>query len=597
MVVMGLGFTDHEASVALVIDGKARASIALERITRLKKDGRLFGSRKLSLDPAIRYCLEQCGLAFSDVDLIVWNHIDHLSETAVAELLAVEGSLGFCGVPTLSLPHHFAHACASFYLSPYPDAAVLVADGTGGPLNGLLNNCGGPEPASLSRGEVMIQNLLTDYPDTAAEDPDSAQELESFYHFDGQRWHTLRKILGHYGGIAARYGAVSSLLFETLFDAGKTMGLAPFGKPSEPIRWRFLEPVGPATATAFRAVRGDSWSVAKQRIGLWRRGSAMRGQLLNYEHPLPSGCAAAVQREAEDALVTHAQWLRHNVGSTNLSVAGGAALNCVANSRIASEGGFESVFVPSAPGDDGIAIGCALYGAAVNGQLKRGDAPVFLGRSYAYDAPAHAGFGLLPLTSEPNLSEWTAGRLTEGAVIGWYQGGAELGPRALGHRSLLADPRHPLMRDHLNLVVKNRESFRPFAPIVLEHAILDFFEESWPSYFMSFVATVRREKRSLLPAITHVDGTSRYQVLRERDNPELFGVVSAFARLTGIPMLLNTSFNRAGEPIVETPTEAARCVAAGSVDFLVIDGHAWANPNAVRCAPSREEQSLRTQDL
>jgi len=169
-----------------------------------------------------------------------------------------------------------------------------------------------------------------------------------------------------------------------------------------------------------------------------------------------------------------------------------------------------------------------------------------------------------------------ASKIADGSVVGWYQGGAELGPRALGHRSFLADPRRADIRDHLNRVVKNREMFRPFAPMVLEEAVPEYFEELHPSYFMSFVSAVRKEKRAIVPAITHVDGTSRYQVLRKADNPKLYELVSAFAKRTGVPLLLNTSFNRAGEPIVETPMEAARCMLASSVDYLVLDGIIYA---------------------
>jgi carbamoyltransferase len=279
-----------------------------------------------------------------------------------------------------------------------------------------------------------------------------------------------------------------------------------------------------------------------------------------------------MQRQAEEAMLIHARWLRKATGAKNLCVAGGVALNCVANSHIAREAGFEEVFIPPAPGDDGIAVGCALYGAASHGELRREKCPVFLGRSYLHGSDEIKGLGLAPISPDTSTTEWLAKKITEGAVVGWFQGGAELGPRALGNRSFLADPRRPEMRDHLNLVVKNRETFRPFAPVVLEDAVLDYFEERHPSYFMSFVSPVRKEKRTVVPAITHVDGTSRYQVLRQADNPRLHELVVAFARHTGVPMLLNTSFNREGEPIVETPMEAARCMLAAQVDYLFLDG-------------------------
>jgi carbamoyltransferase len=281
-------------------------------------------------------------------------------------------------------------------------------------------------------------------------------------------------------------------------------------------------------------------------------------------------------------MLIYSRWLREKTASPNLCLSGGVALNCVANSKIALEAGFDRVFVPPAPGDDGIAVGCALYGASLHGELVRGECKVFLGGSYPATPDGFEALGLSPVAGVSDIAAWVAQRIASGAVVGWYQGGAELGPRALGHRSFLADPRHPGMRDHLNKVVKNREPFRPFAPVIPEERVLEFFDQHWPSHYMSFVACVRADKRALVPAITHVDGTARYQVLRRSDNPELHAILEAFDRLTGIPMLLNTSFNRAGEPIVETPEEAARCVLAASAEILVVDGTAWLNTTRMR---------------
>ena len=197
--------------------------------------------------------------------------------------------------------------------------------------------------------------------------------------------------------------------------------------------------------------------------------------------------------------------------------------------------------------------------------------------------------GLERCFQNEDVYETVAQELASGAVVAWYEGGAELGPRALGHRSFLADPRRTDLRERLNAEIKRRETFRPFAPVVLREAVSDYFVESNPSYFMSFVAGVREEKRAVIPAVTHVDGSARYQVLREQDNPTLCKLIHAFAKLTGIPMLLNTSFNRAGEPLVETPVDAARCVVASTADYLVVNhvsyrnvstGGFWRNTNA-----------------
>jgi carbamoyltransferase len=559
MIVLGLGFTDHDTSAALVVDGQLKTAIARERLTRLKHDGRKFGSKTFGLDLPIQYCLDQNGLTLSDVDLVAWNQVDHISPKQLTIQLVLEGAQTFSGIPLLVLPHHFAHACTAFYLSPFSEAAVLIADGSGGLLDGLARDCEGPEVESIRKGEATIQNFL-------GERTENARELESFYHCDGKRWKILRKVVGDNDGIGARYGAITSILFGNLLDAGKTMGLAPYGRPEEaPL---FMEPRGPDEMRAFQGIHGSEWDQLKRQMKAWRSA----GPKLNYEDPLPSNFSASMQSQAEEAMLTHARWLREATGAKNLCIAGGVALNCVANSYIAREAGFAEVFVPPAPADDGIAVGCALHGAAAHGELSRGQCAVFLGRSYSHSPDELKSLGLTPISPDPNATDWLAKKIAEGAVVGWYQGGTELGPRALGHRSFLADARRHDMRDHLNLVVKNRESFRPFAPVVLEDAVLEYFEEHHPSYFMSFVSPVRKEKRAVVPAIIHVDGTSRYQVLRKVDNPELYELIVAFAKQTGVPLLLNTSFNRAGEPIVETPMEAARCTLAASADYLVLDG-------------------------
>jgi carbamoyltransferase len=559
MVVLGLGFTYHDASAALVIDGQLSTAIAKERLTRLKHDGFGYGGERLDLLLPVQYCLDQNDLSLSDVDLVVWNHVDHLSPKILAINLVQEDAQSYSGLPLLVLPHHFAHACAAFYHSPFSEAAVLVADGSGGSMDGLARECAGPEVEAIQRAETIVQLL--------GEPAGTIRELESFYHCDGHSWEVLRKVVGDdTDGIGARYAAISHLLFGNPFDAGKTMGLAPYGTPQEaPL---FMERRGDVEMSAYQAIHGPDWALSKRQMKEWRRS----GRELNYQDPTPRNFSASMQRQAEEAMLTHARWLRRNTGARNLCIAGGVALNCVANSHIAREAGFDEVFVPPAPGDDGIAVGCALYGAAVNGELRRKNCSAYVGRTYLHSADEIINLGLIPVTPETNLPEYLAAKIADGAVIGWYQGGAELGPRALGHRSFLADPRRAEMRDHLNRVVKNREMFRPFAPVVLEEDVLEYFEQLHPSYFMSFVSSVRKEKRAIVPAITHVDGTSRYQVLRKADNPELYELVSAFAKLTGVPLLLNTSFNRAGEPIVETPIEAVHCMLAASVEYLVLDG-------------------------
>lgn len=569
MNILGLGFTDHEASAALVVDGALATVVARERISRLKRDGKMWGSQRLDLTPAIDYCLDANGIRLADVDLISWNHIDHVSDKDVLQTIASEGGVDLSHVPRFVLPHHFAHAVYAFYSSPFTKAAILVVDGSGGPLSGIKQRCHGPESASLKSGQTVVQNLRPD-------GSDEAREHESFYVFDGKRWYCLRKIAGDWGGIGAEYGSASSFLFGDPLDAGKTMGLAPYGVPDE--SYSFLKRCGPKDQPVFRSFHPEGRDEIEEQIRQLRRDTSG----FDYTHPLTAAFAATIQAEMELALLDHALWLREVSNIPNLCLSGGVALNCVANARLAREGGYSDLFVPPAPGDDGISVGCALYAAAAHGELKREtfQRPPYFARRYAVNRDLGVRQGLSAVHNATSLTVTVAERIAEGAVVAWYQGEAELGPRALGHRSFLADPRNPGMRDHLNHHIKGRERFRPFAPVVLDEAVLEFFEDRFPSYYMSFVARVRGDKRAFLPAVTHVDGTARYQVLRDFDNPQLHELLTAFAKLTGIPLLLNTSLNRAGEPLVETPEDAIRCFRASGADYLVLDGTLYARGGA-----------------
>lgn len=420
------------------------------------------------------------------------------------------------------------------------------------------------------KGTPILQNLNSGFNDRGL-------ERESFYQVIRDEWTVLRKIIGIEGGIGSAYGSASEFLFGDCLDAGKTMGLAPYGRPD--LRNLFLETSGSDELATYRHIHSP------ERVSLELEITSLRSKndSVAFENPLLSNFAASIQHETEEALVVYARWLQRQTGSKHLCLSGGVALNCVANSRIAEEAGFEEVFVPPYPGDDGIAVGCALYGASLNGGVEKVTNPVFLGRPYSHEPSTLASAGLVRRFEDLDTFETVAGEIANGAVVAWFQGGAELGPRALGHRSFLVDPRRPEMKDYLNQKVKNRESFRPFAPVVLAEAVSDFFIESHPSHFMSFTATVRESIRPLIPAVMHVDATARYQVLREHDNPELYKLVRAFAALTGLPMLLNTSFNRAGEPLVETPMQAALCTIASSADYLVLDEKIYAPASNRRC--------------
>jgi carbamoyltransferase len=569
MNVLGLSFGNHDSAAALAVDGHLVAGIARERLTRLKHDGILCGSQRLTLSEAVAYCLEAAGLSRDQIDVVVSSHVDARSESKLRSALKAEQERGAPGallpgdVPWMSLPHHFAHACSAFYLSPFDASAVMVVDGSGQPVERLQRNCTGPEVDDLRAGRVLLQGSARH-----GKKKDALWEVESYYTVQEGQWRALRKVTGSAleGSIGPQYSAATQVLFDHPLECGKTMGLAPYGQP---LRHRLF----------LRRARGEPplfLPLASATRAEFERSIRAR-QLLPITEPLEqcrlaTAYAATVQAETEEALLEQARWLRETSGLPYLCLAGGVALNCVANSRLARESGFRDLFVPPAPGDDGIAIGCALYGAVSHGErISPRSASPFLGRGYEMgNDPAFPG--LRRLSPEGDGLDYLADRLAAGAVVAFHVGGSEFGPRALGQRSFLADPRDPGMRDRLNRIIKRRDPFRPFAPVILAEAVEDFFLECFPSRYMSFVSQVRPEQRERIPAVLHVDGTARYQVLRAEENPVLHELLQRFRARTGLPLLLNTSFNQAGEPLVETPAEARRCFLASGADYLYLEG-------------------------
>ena len=284
-----------------------------------------------------------------------------------------------------------------------------------------------------------------------------------------------------------------------------------------------------------------------------------------------------VQDDTENVLLARTRWLRETTGAKNLCLAGGVALNCVANGRIAREGGFENVWIQPAAGDDGIAIGCAFYGWLEILKRPRGFVMehAFVGRRYGDHEIVNALQKPLVriqvnAVNSDDICRDTAKLLADQKVIGWFQGPSEFGPRALGNRSLLADPRRAEMKNILNSRVKHRQAFRPFAPIVLAERMTDIFEGEEDSPFMLIAKAVRAEWRERIPGIVHVDGTARVQTVREATNPKLYRLLKEFEALTGVPVLINTSFNVKGEPIVETPQDAVICFLTTGIDNLVL---------------------------
>jgi carbamoyltransferase len=561
--VLGLNTYDHDVSACLLKDGAIAFAIAKERITREKHASGFYKE-------VIDYCLDAEGISFGDIDLVVRNcYILPVSE--MEDRLVYQDMPGFLpeyertdvakhplyrshSSKVVTISHHLAHAYSAFAVSPFEDGVIMVVDGVGS----YRSDVSEPYPAS----------------DTATP---LARESESYYKFSGSSIECLKKVwmepdrgflsdeFYNMPGLGALYSRASTYIFGDWNKCGELMGLAPYGR---------RERIKPLMEIAGNELQVPRWSAEFNQPyvmdsgGKWESSPSMR----HWED-----LAWRVQDDTEKVLLARARWLRETTGAKTLCIAGGVALNCVANGRIAREAGFENVWIQPAAGDDGIAIGCAAYGQLEI--LKQPRSFVmkqsYVGKPYSDRDIEDASQKFLvriqtTAVRSDDICRDTAKLLAEQRVIGWFQGGSEFGPRALGNRSLLADPRKAEMKDILNSRVKHRQPFRPFAPIVLAERAKEIFEGEEDSPFMLIAKPVRREWRDRIPAIVHVDGTARVQTVSEDTNPVLYRLLKEFEALTGVPVLINTSFNVKGEPIVETPRDAMICFLTTGIDNLVL---------------------------
>jgi carbamoyltransferase len=527
-----------DGAAALAVDGHVTVAIAEERLSRRRHDG---GGQR-----GFQYCLDAAGANRENIDMVV---VSTCSETAAEDGYAAD-LLGMVPSKVRAMPsHHLSHACSAFYPSPFDEAVVAVLDNEG-------NLLGAPAQqrwaSRFERSTYFVGHGVELEVLEAADDGLDEAEIgpgEVYRHFT------------YYLG------------WPSYVYAGKTMGLAAYGRPrafGDVQLFRFDEgrlrtnlPNGhdnPIAAVGqFCAEQGID-------IGPPRRSA----EPLTQRH---ADIARMVQDCLEEALLAKVRWLHELTGIDNICIAGGVALNCLANRRILVESPFRGLFVPSAPGDTGQCLGNVLYGWHMLAGGERQSTPVpraHLGRSYAEpEIWAALSRAELDVEEVEDIASTTAELVADGHIVAWCQGRSELGPRALGGRSIVADPRDASMPDYLNLVVKGREPFRPFAPSVLADYASEYFDLPAPAPYMELVASVRPQLRHIVPAVVHVDGTARLQTV-SHDNPfaELIG---AFHRLTSIPMVLNTSLNLGGEPIVESPADAVDCYLRSTIDRLVID--------------------------
>jgi carbamoyltransferase len=561
--VLGLNTYDHDVSACLLRDGVIAFAIAKERITREKH---ATGFYKEVID----YCLDAEGIALDDVDLVVRNCYI-LPVLEMEERLVYQDMPGFLpeyeraeankhplylshSNKVVSISHHLAHAYSAFAVSPFDEGVVMIVDGVGSYQSDVV------EPYSSADSATPL-----------------ARESESYYKFSGTQLECLKKVwmepdrgflsdeFYNMPGLGALYSRASTYIFGDWNKCGELMGLAPYGR-KEQVKHLLELTDGklqvPHWTTDFKQ------PYVMDSGGKWETSASMR----HWED-----LAWRVQDDTENVLLARARWLRETTGAKNLTIAGGVALNCVANGRVAREAGFENVWIQPAAGDDGIAIGCAYYGYLEVLKQRRGFVMdhSYVGKRYTDQEVDNALQKFLvriqtTATRSDNICRDTAKLLAEQRVIGWFQGASEFGPRALGNRSLIADPRKAEMKDILNSRVKHRQPFRPFAPIVLAERAKEVFEGEEDSPFMLIAKRVRPEWRDRIPAIVHVDGTARVQTVREETNPVLYRLLKEFEALTGVPVLINTSFNVKGEPIVETPRDAVICFLTTGIDNLIL---------------------------
>jgi len=567
MKILGISAHYHDAAAALVVDGIPVAAVQEERLSRRKNDAAFPMA-------AIEWCLERGRLEPDDLDAVVfyerpmlkfdriltcalrafphsWRSFPHAMKNTLGEKLWVRGIISSqLGVPRqkiLFAEHHRSHAAAAFLTAPTQKAAILTADGVG-------------EWATLTVGR-------------GTRGPDGTEiallkEIR-FPHSLGMLYSTFTAYLG----------------FPVNEGEYKVMGLASYGRPTMADAVRKV--VHRTTDGAFRLDLDYFDFHASAKRSFSGRFVDMFGPPRDPYEPIdlesPDGrrfadCAASVQLVLEDILVDAARSLHRETGLCDLCLGGGVALNGVANHRILQESGFERVFVPPAPGDAGCALGAALYADRVHFANPDRAFP-----DHPFWGPAVDGDDLAKLAREDRLPaedyddfeliERVALDLAVGRIVGWMDGALELGPRALGHRSILAAPHAVEMRDRLNRDIKHREEFRPFAPVVPAEDADRYFElppgGKRLARFMSGVFAVRPEWRERLAAITHVDGTARVQVLEPDMAPRLYALLKAYGRVSGIPILLNTSFNLAGEPIVNRAIEGYLTFRRCGMDVLV----------------------------
>lgn len=552
MIILGISAYYHDSSACIVKDGLLTAAVQEERFTRIKN------CADFPIQ-AINFCIQQSKISFADIDYIAFYEqpyvkfhrilLDYLEkfpfsyssflknipfwlqERLIIPII-IKKELGYEG-KILFVPHHYSHAASTFLLSPFEEAGIITADGVG-------------EFATTCYGKGK-SNII-----------DIAHQIK-YPHSLGLLYSTFTTFLG----------------FKANSGEGTTMALASFGKPD--FIEAFKEIISISEDGSFQLnTRFFPYNITKRMFSNKMEKLLGKARLPDEEiTDRHKAIAATLQYVVEDALIKTARFVSKNTPSKNLCMAGGVFLNCVANQKILDLADIDNVFVQPGAGDAGGSIGAAYF--VWNCLLKNSRSYVmedaYLGPEYKTKEIKAAiiknRLDYLEL-DESDLLDIVTDKIMEGKTVGWFQGRLEFGPRALGNRSILADARNAEMVNILNSRIKHREWFRPFAPIIKEENASDYFKMKNLSPFMLLAPEVREEKKSIIPAVTHIDGTARVQTVSKNSNFLLWKLLDVFESKTHVPVLINTSFNLKGEPIVCTPEEALYDYLNSEMDGLVL---------------------------
>jgi carbamoyltransferase len=584
MNILGISCYYHDAAAALLQNGQLVAAAEEERFSRIKHD---FGFPV----HAIKFCLESGKIRSEDLDYVVFfekpfRKLDRIlasvlqtypqswkvfRESMISWIVdkmwvasTLQSELGIDRGKILFSEHHLSHAASAFLCSPYDESAILTVDGVG---DWVTATCG------VGKGNEIRRTNHIEFP------------------------HSLGLL----------YSAFTAFLgFEVNEGEYKVMGMAPYGKPRCADKvWKVVRQDSDGSFSLdmdyFTFHYSTDRMYSRKLVELFGEPRPREMAFFTEATGFPkyfgeppsnyselcrvnehyADIAASIQHVTEELLLGMARNLQKETGQKKLCIAGGVGLNSVANSRILRETDFEEIYIQPAAGDSGAAVGAALW--AYNSLLGN---PRTFCMKHAYWGQNYSDGQIRSFLTENNIKhryvenddellDQTVERLTSAKVVGWYQGRFEWGPRALGNRSILADPRNPEMKDIVNSKIKFREPYRPFAPSVLAERAEDYFDlpgaaQQFPARYMLYVTPVKPDKRKILPATTHEDGTARLQTVFRDENPRYYGLIECFGKATGVPVVLNTSFNLRGEPIVTTPANAFSTFSKSEMDSLVL---------------------------